>query len=347
MRLTLIPLMIRRIFLIVAVLFLLGDVVLSQDADREAERRARQQRREKEAFDRQQALFNGPPPAGTASIVGRSFIYSVNRGFGNTMAMLGAADNKELRDELGFSEEQEKNMRAVRDELRWQMLMKAPQYADRFKKMASGEDPKAIQQDIEKELQAITDKVEKIATPEQKKKAQTVVFQGMGGLNSPLINVDAMSALDLTEEQKKKAQETLDSMEKERLEHLAEGLKLFEKAVQLGGPNMSPEDRQKLDEERKALEGRIFSSGQKIGDQLRSFLTEEQREKEKILLANRPKFLPRLPRQMRGESAPDYRPDSDSWRPGQGNPDENKDRSKRRPFPKKEKTPEQPASSTE
>jgi len=330
--------MLRRFAIIVIAVFPLlfgGGVLFSQDADREMEQRARRQRREREAFDRQQALFNGPAPPGTASVVGRSVVYSVNRGFGNTMAMLGAADNKEMSAELGFSDEQEKSMRAVRDELRWQMLMKAPQYAERFKKMASGEDPKAIQADIEKELQAITDKVEKIATPEQKKKAQTVVFQGMGGLSSPLINVDAMSALDLTEEQKKKAQEKLDAMEKERLEHLAEGLKLFEMAVQLGGPNMSEKDRKKLEEEARALEGRVFASSQKIGDQLRSLLTSEQLEKEKILLANRPKFLPRLPRSMRGgDSAAEYHPGTDSWRPGQGNPDENKEKSNRRPFPK-------------
>ena len=325
--------MLRRILLIAVLPLLFGEFVFSQDAA-QTEQRARRQRREREIADRQQALFNGPPPPGTASVVGRSFVYSINRGFGNTMAMLGAADNKELSNELGFSEEQEKSMRAARDELRWQMLMKAPQYVDRFKKMASGEDPQAIQADIEKELQTITEKVEKIATPEQKKKAQTVVFQGMGGLNSPLINVDAMSALDLTDEQKKKAQEKLDALEKERLEHLAEGLKLFEKAVKLGGPNMSEEDRKQLEAEARALEGRALATAQKIGDQLRSILTPEQLEKEKILLANRPKFLPPLPRQMRGEGDTEYRPGADSWRPGQGSPDEQKEKTNRRPFPK-------------
>ena len=329
--------MLRRILLIaITVLPLsLGNGVFAQDADQQA----RRQRREREAAERQQALFGGPPPPGTASVVGRSVVYSINRGFGNTMAMLGAADNKDLSNELGFTADQEKEMRAVRDKLRWQMLMKAPQYAERFKKMASGEDPKAIQKDIEKELQSITDEVEKIATPEQKKKAQTVVFQGMGGLNSPLINVDAMSALDLTEEQKKKAQEALDAMEKERLEHLAEGLKLFEEAVKLGGPNMSEEDQKKLEEKARALEGRAVTSAQKIGDRLRSILTPEQLEKEKILLANRPKFLPRLPRSMRGDADPEYRPGADSWRPGQGTPSENNKKTNRRPFPKAEEEP--------
>ena len=329
--------MLHRILLIaVAVLSLLfGESVFSQDAPSD-ERRARQQRRERENFDRQQALFGGAIPPGTASVVARSFVYSVNRGFGNTMTMLGAADSRELRDELGFSEEQAKDMRSARDELRWQMLAKAPQFVDRFKKMASGEDSQAIQADIEKEFQSITEKIEKIATPEQKKKAQTVVFQGMGGLNSPLINVDAMSALDLTEDQKKKAQERLDAVEKERLEHLADGLKLLEKAIQLGGPNMSREDSQKLEEEARALENRAFATAQKIGDQLRSLLTAEQLEKEKNLLANRPGFLPRLPQQLRGDTDQEYRPGSDSWRPGQGAPNEN--RNNRRPFPRTDET---------
>ncbi len=321
----------------VVVSFLLTAIAFAQDANQDAERKARRERREKEAADRQQALFQGPPPPGTASIVGRSFIYSVNRGFGNTMAMLGAADNSQLSAEIGFTPEQEKELRGVRDELRWQMLTKAPKYADRFKKMAAGEDPQKIQQDIENELKEITAKVEKVATPEQKKKSQTVVFQGMGGLNSPLINVDAMSALDLSDEQKEKAQKTMDAMEKERLALLSDGLKLFEKAVQLGGPKMSDEDRKMLEKEREALEARVFASGQKLGDQLRGLLTDEQKEKEKILLANRPKFLPRLPKQMRGDTAEEYRPGSDSWRPGQGNPNEEKDRKKnRRVFPKEE-----------
>ena len=328
----------RTLFIAVAVIPLFFcDVVFSQNADQEAQRRERQQRREREIGDRQQALFNGPPPPGTASVVARSFVYSVNRGFGNTMAMLGAADSSEMRDELGFTAEQEKDMRAVRDELRWQMLAKAPQFVDRFKKMASGEDPQAIQADIEKEFQSITEKVEKIATPEQKKKAQTVVFQGMGGLNSPLINVDAMSALDLTEEQKKKAQEQLDAVEKERLAHLADGLALLEKAVKLGGVNMSEEDRKQLEEEARALENRAFATAQNVGDQLRALLTPEQLEKEKKLLANRPAFLPRLPRQLRGESDSEYQPGSNSWRPGQGTPGDN--RNDRRPFPQKDETP--------
>jgi hypothetical protein len=97
---------------------------------------------------------------------------------------------------------------------------------------------------------------------------------------------------------------------------------------------MSPEDRKSFEEKVRALEGRAFATSQKIGDQIRALLTVEQLEKEKILLANRPKFLPPLPRPMRGGSEAEYRPGADSWRPGQGNPDENKEKPNRRPFPK-------------
>ena len=282
---------------------------------------------------RPDAIFEGGrPPAGTISVVGRSFIHSINNGFGNTMAIMDAARNQNMRTELGLDDDQTNQLRTLQGEMQLKMMMLVPQYANRFKSMTDADHAK-IQADIEKELKEVTDKVTNVVTSEQQQKARTVVFQTLGGLDSPVMNLDAMSALNLSEEQKNRVKKTFDELEKERLTLLEDGLKLAEKAMKLGAPNLSPEDRRMLDEERLALEARAFASGKKLGDALRVHLTDSQRELEKKLLANRPGFLPPLPRQMRPEAEAGYAPGADSWRPGQG---ATIDRGTERPFPVKE-----------
>ncbi len=304
------------------------------------DRRARAERRAKEVQQRQEAIFKGKPPAGTAQVVGRSVLYSIDKGFGNTMALLEAADNPNISKELGFTDDQVATMKAAKGEMRVQMLMLAPKYVNRFKTMTDA-DHQAIQEDIQKELEAINQRVEGLVTPEQKTKARTLVFQAMGGVESPLINMDALSTLNLTDEQKEKARASFKEMEKERLAQMEEGLKLVEKAIEKGGMNMSPEDRKAIEEEGRALQSRIIATGKKLGDDLRTHLTDEQRNYEKSLIANRPAYLPRLPRQMRGDFTEQYSPGLDSWVPGQGTPKDRSDEKKRRrPFPLKEESDE-------
>lgn len=302
-----------------------------QDFREQRERRARETQRLTNSW------FQGPPPPGTAAIVGRSVIYSVDSGFGNTIAMLEAGRNPKLREALGLNEQQAQQLKAANDQLRAQALLAAPRYAKRFKEMTES-DKKTIQQDLIKDFQKISSHVEGFVTPEQKDKSRTLVFQAMGGLESPIINMDAMSTLKLDEQQRDKAKKTLKEMESERLAQMEEGLKLFEKAVALGGTEMSPEDREALRAEAKALEARIFATGKKLGERLRGHLTEEQRDLEKKLLAERPDFLPPLPGPMRGDYSPEYAPGLGSWMPGQGAPKEDLEaKRRRRPFPTKEK----------
>lgn len=308
----------------------------AQDANAEQQRRERRERRAQEMQQRQEALFQGKVPKGTATVVGRSVIYSVDRGFGSTIALMEAADNANVRNEIGLTEDQAEQLKAAKNELRMQMLFLAPKYADRFKKMGEA-DHEAIQKDIEKEIKSISDRVDNIATPEQKAKVQKLTFQAMGGLDSPIINMDAMSTLNLSEDQKEKMRSTLKEMEKERLSQMEEGLKLVEKAIERGGVNMSEEDRKTLEAEGKALQGQIIATGKKLGDRLRTHLTDEQLAMEKDLMANRPSYLPRLPRQMRGDFTQQYSPGLDSWVPGQGVPRDRVDSKRhRRPFPSKE-----------
>ncbi|MDR2754181.1 MAG: hypothetical protein LBC20_00610 [Planctomycetaceae bacterium] len=313
------------------------DSVVAQTPEQDQQRKEYRERRQREAQQRSETLFQGKPPAGTTTIVGRSVINSVNsKGFGNTIALLEIAKKPEICNEMGFNDEQTASLKSARDMIQAQIFMNAPKYVHRFKTMADA-DHKTIQEDIEKDIQRMTDHVETLITPEQKKNVQKLVFQGMGGLNSPIINLDAMSTLNLTEEQKKKAEITFKEMESERVAQMEEGLKLIEKAIELGGVNMSPEDKAKIEAEGKALEARILAAGKTLGDKLRTHLTSEQLELEKNLIANRPKYLPPLPRQLRGDFTGQYSPGLDSWTPGQGVPqDWNKEKKSRRPFPTQE-----------
>lgn len=296
----------------------------------------RGERRIRALQQRQEAIFQGKAPKGTATVVGRSIISSVDKGFGDTIALLEAANNTNLSKEIGFSTEQTAQLKSARDELRMQLLFKSPKYIERFKSMSEA-DHEAVQKDLEKELQSMTDRISNIATPEQKARVQKLTFQAMGGLDSPIINKAALSPLNLSEEQKKKMEGTFKMMEQERVAQMEEGLRLVEKALERGGIDMSDEDRRAIEAEGRALQARIIATGKKLGDGLRSHLTSEQRALEKDLMADRPSFLPRLPRQLRGDFTRQYTPGFDSWAPGQGVPkEEGTSKRQRRPFPTKE-----------
>jgi hypothetical protein len=305
--------------------------------DPEQRRRDIRERRERDAQKRSDAIFQGKPPAGTVTVIGRSVLHSINNnGFSNTIAICEMAKDPKICSEAGFNEEQTAALKTARDMLQAQILMSVPKYINRFKTMTEAEQ-KTIQDDIEKDLQQMTDHVETLVTPEQKKNVQKLVFQSIGGLSSPMINLDTMSPLNLSDGQRTNIETTFKEMENERKAQMEEGLKLIEKAMTLGGANMPPEDREMIETERKALEAKIFMTGKNLGDKLRSFLTEEQREIEKNLLANRPKYLSPLPRQLRGDYAEQYTPGSDSWRPGLGSPnDQSESKKRRRPFPTNE-----------
>ncbi|MGL4941853.1 MAG: hypothetical protein ACRC46_01520 [Thermoguttaceae bacterium] len=272
------------------------------------------------------------PPAGTVSIIGRSVIKSAATGGSNNIPLMAAVNDERVRKDLGLSDEQVGQLKTIRDEINAQVLLKGSQYVLRFQKMTP-EDAAKIEQDLSGEIKSFTNRIQSVATPEQLQKSRTLVFQSIGGLDSPIANPDTLEALNLTDDQRKKITATMDSLEKERIELMEEGLRLAEKAVSLGGPNMSQEDRDKLRLEAQALEAKVFASGVKVGDAIRPFLTEEQKTLAVRLMANRPSYLPPLPRQLRGRVNVDeeYRPGPDSWQPGQGTPEDAKPR---RGFPR-------------
>jgi len=259
-------------------------------------------------------MFRGqPPPPGAVTVLGRSVIGSIQNGFGNSLIMLFGSDNPNIRQELGITDAEANSMQLVRA----QMLLNVPKYATRFNTMTEA-DYTAVQTDLERDMGRITEFINSSLSAERKEKVQKLAFQSLGGIDSPMINLNSMEALNLSEEQKKKLQGTFDEMQKEREAQMEAGLKLVEKAIALGGPNMSPEDRAKLEQEGRELESQIFATSKKLAERLRGHLTADQLALEKQLLASRPAFLPRLPRQMRENAeSGGYTPGADSWRPGQ------------------------------
>jgi len=301
--------------------------------------RERAERRAKDIQQRQEAVFGGKLPPGVVTVVGRAFFQPQNHSFGNSAVLLQAAKDPNVQKELGLTDAQVAQMQAARNDLQFQTMLLAPKYVNRFKTM-TGADHDAVQAELQKEFemlnQTINERIEGIVTLEQKTKARTLVFQSIGGVDSPLINMDTLATLNLTNEQREKAKATFNEMEAERRAQMEESLKLIEKAVEKGGVNMSPEDRRAIEEEGRAIQSKILATGKKLGDQLRTHLTQEQLDLAKRLMADRPGFLPPLPRQTWGKIMESYVPGLDSWRPGQGAPKELTEERKRKPFPSNE-----------
>ena len=279
-------------------------------------------------------IFQGqPPPPGAVTVLGRSFIGSMQNGFGNSLVMLIGSEDKNVRQELGITDAEANSIQLVKA----QMLLNAPKYANRFKTMTEA-DYKGVQEDLERDMGKITDFFNSSLPAERKEKVQKLSFQSLGGIDSPMISLNSMEALNLSEDQKKKLQITFDEMYEERAAQMEAGFKLIEKGIALGGPNMSAEDREKLEKEGREQEAQIFATSKKLAGRLRQYLTAEQLEREKELLASRPAFLPRLPRQMRENTESGgggYVPGAGSWRPGQELPFQIQEPGSRR-FPRTE-----------
>jgi hypothetical protein len=268
-------------------------------------------------------MFQGQtPPPGAVTVLGRSFLGSLQTGFGNSLALLIGADDQNVRRELGLTDAEVNSIQLVRA----QMLMSAPMYATRFKSMTE-ENQKSIQDDLLRDMGRITTAFDKALAPERKEKVQKLVFQSLGGLDSPFIGPSSMEVLNLSGDQKKKIQSVFDEMQEERVAHMEKMLKMAEKVIAAGGPqNLSQEEREALDKERRELEEQSFMTARKLADRLRKHLTPEQLALEKQLIASRPAFLPGLPRQMRRDentnetNGGEYAPGANSWRPGQALP---------------------------
>jgi len=263
--------------------------------------------------------FGGqPPPPGLVSAVGRKIIESSAEGSTTTFMYFAALNNADMRRDLGITDEQNRQMREMRTLIQTEALKRIPQTLERFRNYQAGSE-REIAAEVQDGITRIRARFDQIVTPAQREKAQTLSFQAFGGLDSPFVNPEMISTLNLSDEQKEKARALFQETERERIEIMEAGLKLAEKAVAAGGPGMSAEDRNRIEQEGRALEGRIYASGKKLGARIREFLTDAQKKQADELMANRPAYLGRLPRQLRPEeNETGWRPNDSSWQPGQG-----------------------------
>jgi len=283
-------------------------------------------------------IFQGqPPPPGTVTMLGRTVFGAMENGFAGPLTLIIGADDQNVRQELGLTDTEVNSIRL----LRAQMLMNAPQYANRFRTMTD-ETRESVQADLRRDFGRITEFVNTSLPQERRDNVQRLVFQSLGGLDSPIINLHSMEVLELSDSQKGHLKTVFDEMQEERVAQMEKALAMAERVVAAGGPqNLSEEEREQLRKEAEEFESQIYETSKKLAERLRQHLTPAQLEREKQLIASRPGFLPPLPRQLRQENresvteSDGYAPGDRSWRPGQGVPAPAQERINR--FPRRER----------
>ena len=264
-------------------------------------------------------MFQGqPPPPGAVTVLGRSFFGAMENGFDSSLALIVGADDPNVRQELGLTDTEVNSIRL----LRAQMLMNAPQYANRFRTMTE-ETRAGVQADLSRDMGRITEFVNNSLPQERRDNVQRLVFKTLGGLDSPIINPNTVEVLGLSDTQRGQIKTVFDEMREERVAQMEKMLGMAEKVIAAGGPqNLSEEEREQLRKEGQEFEAKIFETSKKLAERLRQHLTPAQLEKERQLIASRPGFLPPLPRQLRQENQENttegdgFAPGDRSWRPG-------------------------------
>ena len=276
--------------------------------------------------ERMRDMFRGqPPPPGAVTVIGRALFDAGEAGFGNTITLLAGAEDRNVREELGLTDTEVNSIRLVRT----QIMMSAPQYAAKFQNMTD-ESKQTVQEELVRDMGRITEGLNNALPQERKDNVNKLVFQSLGGVDSPLISLNSMEVLKLSDDQKTKLKDVFDEVHEERRAQGEKMLEIAEKVAAAGGPeNLTQEQRDEFEKLGRELQSQSIETARKLAERLRQHLTPEQLELEKHLLATRPAFLPRLPRQMRenqenrnadNESGDRYSPGVDSWRPGMGAP---------------------------
>ena len=280
-----------------------------------------------------QAVFQDqPPPPGAVTVLARSFIEAGEGGFANTFVLLAGANDQNVRRELGLTDAEVANINV----LTMQLALQAPQYAQRFRTMTE-ETRQDVQNSLVRDMGRITRSLSDALPPERHENVQRFLFQAAGGIDSPLITLHSMEALNLSEEQKTRMRGIFDEVRAERLAPVERALEMIEKVIAAGGPeNLSEEEREELEREGRELQGhfenQMWETSRRLADRLRQQLTPEQLELERQLMASRPNFLGPLPPQMQRDRADAeaetvepsesdfFIPGDDSWRPGDALP---------------------------
>jgi RIO-like serine/threonine protein kinase len=73
-------------------------------------------------------------------------------------------------------------------------------------------DQNRSQEDLERDMERIAAHFNNSLSVERKEQVNKLVFQSLGGLDSPMTSMSSMDALRLSEEQKKKIQPVFDEL---------------------------------------------------------------------------------------------------------------------------------------
>lgn len=149
--------------------------------------------------------------------------------------------------------------------------------------------------------------IESVLTADQLTKYDVMVFQQSGGLDSPMINVNSLRALSLTDDQKAKIEAA-----QEKVRAAMQGFDF----------------RNASEEERNAQMEKMRAAREEFQATLKSILTADQLAKAEELMNDVPEYL----QQRRGgPGGPGGRQGGglDGWQPGQGPRGENPNREQR------------------
>ena len=229
-------------------------------------------------------------PPGALTVLGRSVFDTLESGHGNALALLLNVDDPNVQQELGLTSTEADAIRAIRI----QTMLNAPQYVSRIRNMAA-DDQGNLQDDISRDLGRISGQLNNVLPLESQKNVQKMVFQSLGGLNSPVMSISSMEALELSDEQREKVRGVLDETREERMAQVDAMLAMMERTMAAGNPQeLSPEDQEALEQQRRKFETQMLATRKKVAARLQQHLTPEQLEQEKQILASRPAFLPNL-----------------------------------------------------
>ena len=237
-------------------------------------------------------------PPGTITVLGRSMFNALENGHGNALALLLNVNDQDVQQALGLSNEETDTLRA----LRTQMFLGAGLYANRFRNM-SEENQRSLQEDITRDLGRMSAQISNALPPERQENVQKMVFQTLGGLDSPIINISSMEALDLSADQREKMREIFDETRRERAAQVDTMLEMMERAMAANNvPDLMPDDQEEWEKQRQEYDARMNEMTQRMAERLRPILTPHQLEQGQRLIVARPAFLPNLmPRKMQQE----------------------------------------------
>jgi hypothetical protein len=213
----------------------------------------------------------------------------------------------QFRDDLQLTDDQAAKLRDTGNEFRKELETlfreNGPQMMNKEKREEAIE---RLRTGFFEKGEAFKEKFRGVLSGKQYDKLQERLFQMSGGLQSGLFSTGFLDTLTLTPEQVKKIQQI-------QRQVTDEALALLDKIAGASG------------EERAAIMRQLQGLGEKFSKRIREILTEEQKVRADRLIEDTPDFIwGRLP-QNRNRTR-EWRPGADSWRPGQGVPEELKNK---------------------